>query len=166
MRWNLRIAKFNHTFFVMLSETQTLEGVTSLIPYSNGKHVIMWDLEECTLKEAEKTLREVQYQHNLSNIFIKSDIDRSYRAWCFTLVDLKTFLKILLDTDYVDWNFFYYTVKRKKATLRVNNKKNRKKQQLVSVLESYSVPIPEEIEKVIYDTGVAKRGLSILLGEK
>ena len=95
-----------------------------------------------------------------------SDAEKSYRGWCFTPVDFETYLKILLDTDYVDWNFFFYTVKRRKATLRVSNKKNRSPQELVSVLRSHSVPIPEMCEKAVYDTGIEKRGVSILLGEQ
>ena len=76
-------------------------------------------------------------------------------------------MHILLDVDYLDYNFFYYTVKRRKATLRTNSKKNRPKQQLVNVLESYPVQIPKKaLEKVVYDTGIEKRGISILLGEK
>jgi len=159
-----KIGNHEFTFFVMLSETQTLEGITSLQP--DGKHIIMWDLEGCTLQEAIETLRKVQQKYNLSHIFIVSDAERSYRAWCFTKVDLNTFLKILLDTDYLDWNFFYYTVKRRKATLRLSNKKNRPPQELVSVLESYPMPTPELPEMVIYDTGIEKRGLSILLGDE
>ena len=34
------------------------------------------------------------------------------------------------------------------------------------VLESYSVPIPVQFEKVIYDTGIQKRGLTVFLGER
>ena len=167
MRWNKRIKKKigNHefTFFLMLSETQTLEGITSLQP--DGKHIIMWDLEGCSREQAEETLRKVQQKNNLSHIFIVSDAEGSYRAWCFSKVDLNTFLKILLDTDFLDWNFFYFTVKRRKATLRLSKKKNRPPQELVSVLESYPIPIPEEVEKVIYDTGVEKRGFTVFLGE-
>jgi hypothetical protein len=44
--------------------------------------------------------------------------------------------------------------------------KNRLKQELVSVLESYPMPIPELPEMVISDTGIEKRGLSILLGDE
>jgi len=171
LRWNFRIIRSvgnrNFTFFSMLSETQTLKGKTSLIPNSDGKHVVMWDLEDCSLKEAEETLMKVQVSYSLSDIFIVSDKERSFRAWCFSQVDLKTLRKILSDTEYVDRNFDYYTVKRRKATLRdINcNKKGRPKQELVSTLHSYSVPIPEKYEDVIYDTGVEKRGLSILLGE-
>jgi len=164
MRFNFRIRKFNKTLFMMYSDTQTLEGVTSLL--RNGKHIIMWDLEGCSQEQAEETLRKVQSSYSLSDIFIFSDIERSFRPWCFSQVDLNTFLKILLDTDYVDPLFFYHTVKRKKATLRVSNKKNRPKQEVVSVLQSYSMPIPEEVEMVIYDTGIEKRGLSILLGDR
>ena len=107
----------------------------------------------------------MQKKYCLSHIFIVSDIERSYRAWCFSKVDLKTYLKILLDTDFLDWNFFYWTVKRGKATLRTSNKKNREPQKIVSVLESYPVPIPVQFEKVIYDTGIEKRGLTVLLGK-
>ena len=165
MRWNFRIAKFGHTFFVMFAKTQTLEGVTSLL--KSGKHVVMFDLEDCTLEQAEETLSYVQEKYDLSDIFIVSDADRSYRAWCFNFVELKTFLKILLDVEYLDYNFFYYTVKRRKATLRLNSKKNRPSQKIVSVLRSYPTLIPDdEIEKVVYDTGIEKRGRSILLGEK
>jgi hypothetical protein len=34
----------------------------------------------------------------------------------------------------------------------------------VSVLESYPAQIPETWEKVTYDTGIVKKGRSILLG--
>ena len=75
--------------------------------------------------------------------------------------------RILWDTKYVDPIFLDYTWKRKKATLRTNQKKNREKQEIVNVLESYYVPIPKDkAEKVIYDTGIEKRGLSIKESEK
>jgi uncharacterized Fe-S cluster-containing protein len=66
---------------------------------------------------------------------------------------------------FLDWNFFHCTVERGKATLRTSNKKNRKPQKIVSVLSSYSVSIPESCQKVVYDTGVEKRGTTILLGD-
>jgi len=56
-------------------------------------------------------------------------------------------------------------VSRSKATLRISNKKNREPQKIVSVLESYFVPIPKSCQYVIYDTGIQKRGLTVLLGE-
>jgi hypothetical protein len=162
MRFNFRLKIRDLTLFFMIAKTQTLEGVSSL--QQDGKHMVMWDLEDCTLNEAEETLRSVQLRYNLSHIFLTSDSEGSYRAWCFTKVDLKTFLHILLDTDYLDYNFFYYTVKRQKATLRTSNKKNRQTQRLISVLRSFSESIPIRMEKVVYDTGLEKRGVSILLG--
>lgn len=166
MRFNLRIKKFGYTLFVMLSETQTLEGITSL--QKDGKHIVLFDLENCSLQQAETALRNVQRKYCLSNIYVTSDAERSFRAWCYSKVDFKTLLHILLDvldSDYLDYNFFYWTVFKGKATLRINNKKNRPSQKIVSVLESYFVPIPESCEKVIYDTGIEKRGLTVFLGE-
>ena len=163
MRWNLRIKAGNLTFFAMLARTQRLEGMTSLQP--DGKHIIMWDLENCSLKQAKETLRKLQGKYCLSEVFIVSDSQGSYRAWCFSKVDFKTFLKILLETEFLDWNFFYWTVTRGKATLRTNNKKNRASQRVVSVLKSYPDSFPSSCEKVVYDTGLAKRGLTVLLGD-
>jgi len=151
----------------MLSETQTLEGISSL--QSDGSHIVMWDLENCTLSEAEEDLRRVQKKYGLSHIFIFSDSEGSFRALCFTRVDYKTLLHILLDTEHLDPIFFDYTVKRKKATLRTDNKKGRPAQKAVSVLWSYPAPIPPDgfdLERVVYDTGLVKRGRDILLGDE
>lgn len=65
----------------MVAETQTLEGVASLQP--DGKHIVMWDLEKCTLKQAEGTLWNVQRKYTLSDIYVASDAEGSYRGWCF-----------------------------------------------------------------------------------
>ena len=165
-RCYFRIKLFGFNFTFNFAHIQTLEGVSSLIPNSNGKHIVLWDIEGCSQEQAEETLRKVQTSYSLSNIFIVSNAPRSFRAWCFSIVDFKTLVKILNDTDYVDPNFFDYTVRRKKATLRVSNKRNRPKQEVVAVLESYSVPIPKVVEKVIYDTGIEKTGISIILGDE
>jgi hypothetical protein len=163
MRFNFRVKFGNWTFFAMIAKTQRLEGVTSL--QKDGKHIVMWDLENCPLDKAEMTLRDVQRKYCLSDVFVVSDAERSYRAWCFSKVDFSTYLKILLDTEFLDWNFFYWTVKRGKATLRTSSKKNRELQRLVNVIESYRVPFPSECQKVVYATGLTKRGATILLGD-
>lgn len=119
-----RIKIFNFNFTFNFAHVQSLEGITSLLP--NGKHVIFWDIEGCSLQEAKESLRKVQKQHRLSDIFIVSDIEGSYRAYCYNQVDFKTYFKILLDTDYVDPNFVDYTYRRKRATLRVSKKKREK----------------------------------------
>jgi hypothetical protein len=164
MRFNFRVKFANLTFFAMIAKTQTLEGVTSL--QSDGSHIVMWDLENCTLQKAEKTLRKIQRKYRLSNIYIASDVEGSYRAWCFSTVDFNTFLKVLVDSlGILDYNFFYYTVRRRKATLRTSMKKGRPAQRVVRFLESYPVPFNQSVvEKVVYDTGLEKRGISLLLG--
>jgi hypothetical protein len=114
-RCYLRMKLFGFNFTFNFAHVQTLEGITSLQP--DGKHIILWDLENCSQEQAEESLRYPQKKHILSNIYLMSDIERSYRGFCYSKVDFKTYLKILLDTKYLDWNFFDYTVRRKKATL-------------------------------------------------
>jgi hypothetical protein len=164
MRINLRAIFANFTFFLMVSQTQTIEGVTSL--QKDEKHTVMWDLD-CTLEEATPKLKEIQAIYDLSDIFVLTDNDKTYRAWCFKKVDFNTYLHILVDSlPVLDYSFFYYTVKRQKATLRTGCKKGRPKQWVVCVLKSYTVPIQVDgtVERVVYDTGVEKKGISILLG--
>ena len=165
MRFNFRVKKFGWTLFIMLARTQTIEGVSSLL--SDGKHIVMWDLEGCNLTEAEETLLKVQQKYGLSDIFIVSDVEGSYRAWCFSKVVFKVLLAILVDSlEIIDYIFFYYTVKRRKATLRTSSKLGRPPQKLVSLLQSYPAPIPAELERVVYDTGLMKRGFTVLLGDR
>jgi len=90
--------------------------------------------------------------------------ENSFRAWCLSKVDFVTFLRILVDSiSILDYNFFYYTVKRRKATLRTNRKEGHLPQRVVSVLYSFSVSFSDlSVEKVVYDTGLEKRGVSLL----
>jgi hypothetical protein len=167
LRFNFRIKIGSVTYFTMLSTTQRLKGITSMIPNDTRKrHYVFWDIEHPVLEEDEKILRQVQTKYGLSNIYIVSDVEGSYRGWCFSKVSFQTYLNILVDSlGILDYSFFYYTVKRRKATLRISQKKGRPPQKVVSVLESYPVPFPSSfIEHVVYDTGLQKRGIAVLLG--
>ena len=166
MRLNLRMKFKDITFFCMLAKTQTLEGITSL--QSDGKHIVMLDLENCTLEQIKKILKEIQSIYNLSDIFIVTDNDKTYRAWCFSKIVFDIYLHILVDClPILDYNFFYYTVKRKKATLRTSSKKGRPNQRVVCVLKSFQCPLESHdiVERVVYDTGLEKRGISLLIGD-
>lgn len=163
MRVNGRIKFRRYTGFGMISKTQTLEGVTSLQP--DGKHIIMMDIDHSDLEEVTLALKRVQRKYALSNIYIYSDAEGSYRAMCFNHVSFWTFINILtsMPEKMVDHNFLWWTVKQGKATLRTGNKQGRPPQRLVSVLESYFLPFPKRMEKVVYDTGVNKETTDILL---
>jgi hypothetical protein len=157
----------------MVAKTQTLEGVTSL--QSDGLHVIMFDsVDDCDLHELKNVWKRIQHKYGLSDIFIVSDKIGSYRVWCFTHVKFNVLLHILTENDVfslMDYNFFYWTVTRSKATLRISNKVGRELQKTVTFLKSYPVKqeffVEKELwEKVVYDTGIEKKGINILLGEK
>jgi len=153
------------SILILFAITQKLHGITSLVPNSGGKHIILGDVENCTLEQVIEESRFVQKKYGLSNIYIKSDAENSFRVWCFSLVDYKTLLKILLDFEHLDMVFFDYTNRRKKATLRDVPKKGRPPEEIVAILESYPMPVPEHIREAFYDTGIVKKGISISLGE-
>jgi hypothetical protein len=165
MRLNFRVKLGMLTFFLMMSHTQTLEGVTSKVIGEKDLHSIFWDIEGCSLEEAKKTLGEVQARHRLGDIFITSDAEGSYRGWCFSRRPWKEYLIILLETEHLDYNFFYWTVIRGSATLRTCSKEGRPPQRVVAVLKGYEeTEFPENVTHIIYDTGIEKRGRVIKLG--
>jgi len=152
------------TIFFMISLTQTLEGVTSKV--GEDEHLIFWDLEKCSLEQAVETLSKVQLRYRLGDIFVTSDAEGSYRAWCFSRRSWREYLRILLETEHVDYNFFYWTVRRGAATLRTSNKAGRPSQKVIAFLQGYEeTEIPESMVRVIYDTGIKKRGVMVKIGQ-
>jgi hypothetical protein len=146
----------------MLSRKQRLEGITSKL--KNGLHILFFDIENCDLKECETELKLIQDKYELSDIFISSDCEKSFRAWCFTQCTFKQYAHILSDSFlfHLDYNFFYWTVQRSKATLRIGNKEGREPQKIISILSTYFVACPEEFESVTYDTGNDKKMTNFL----
>lgn len=158
-RLNIRFKLGNITIFGMIAKTQTLSGISSRVGYD--KNIILWDLDNCTLKEAIKALEYVQQKYNLSDIYIFGDRDNGFNASCFTIVSYNTLLRILIDTDYIDNGFISYTAKRMKATLRMCRKENRPEMEIKHIIYSHYAPMPKDLEIVIYDTGLVKDGITI-----
>lgn len=152
--------------FFSISNCQTLEGFTTKVVGKKHIHYIFWDLEKCSLGEATEKLAEVQKEFKLGNIYVTSDADRSYRAWCFSERPFLEYIHILIHTfPLVDFGFFIWTVRRTAGTLRTSSKVGRPLQKIVAVLRGYEkTTIPEKMVHVIYDTGIEKRGKMICLG--
>jgi hypothetical protein len=150
--------------------SQKLEGITSQVfdesGKPTGKHYPFFDLESTSLENIKNNLQKIQRKYGLSNIYITSDNNKTFRGWCFSIVTFETFLKILIDCKSIlDYGFLLYTFKRKEATLRLSRKEGRPFQTVVYVLESFSVPFPyKTIRHVVYVTGCEKQGTTINLG--
>ena len=167
-RFTLKITKhfgnYGFSTLILFALTQRLHAITSFLP--NGMHFILADIENCSFEQVVEEAEYVQQKYGLSNMYIYSDTERSYRVFCYSIVDFKTLLKILLDFKHLDMVFFSYTVRRKKATARISKKKDRPSPKLVKVLESYPLPFPEQVQEVFYDTGVVKKGITFSLGDE
>ncbi len=148
----------------MISHTQTLEGITSKV--GKNEHLIFLDLENCTLQEAAEKLSDVQYEFGLGDIYITSDIEGSFRAWCFSRRTFLEYVHILLHSfPLLDFGFFIWTTRRTAGTLRTNRKVGREPQKVVAVLKGYEeTEIPLKYVDVVYDTGLEKKGKVIVIG--
>ena len=165
LKTSKHFGKHGFSLLFLFAKTQKLEAITSSIPNSGNKHIILADVENCSTEEVVEETKYVQRKYGLSHMYIYSDAERSFRIFCYSLVDYKILLKILLDLKHLDLIFFDYAVKRKKATLRYSKKMDRPCPKLVKVLETYPMPFPEQVEQVFYDTGVVKKGISFTLGD-
>ena len=144
---------FVKMYYSIWNIKKNIRGPLQAITWRGLKPIQLWP--------ALVLVERVQRKHDLSHIYVVSDVEGSYRAWCFSKVDFKTLLAILVDSlDILDYSFFYYTVKRKKATLRTNNKKGRPPQKVVSVLESYFAPFPAKIEIVKFKIIVSEEKIN------
>ena len=147
--------------------TQWLNGVTSRIPKTDGLHIVLVEFDDVSLDKVIEALIRVQDDYDLSNWYIFSDKEGSYRAFCFKAVNFKFLMHIQLDTKYIDKNYIGYTLNRGKATLRTGKKLGRLvKQELVAIVESYFEPIPKAYERVLYQTGITKEGIEFHIGKK
>lgn len=178
MRFNFRMKIGNITSFFMISQSQRLEGFTSKVidePQKKHLHYTFWDLEvtEKNMVEGVKPrtqivrlLSKIQRDFKLGDIYIFSDAEGSYRAWCWSKRPWIIYLHILLHSfPLLDYGFWVWTVRRGAATLRTSNKINRPSQKLVAVLKGYEATVlPKKLEHVIYDTGIEKRGKVIGVG--
>jgi hypothetical protein len=172
MRISFRMNILRLTIFFMVSETQVLEGVTSKVvtePEEKHLHYIFFDLDCGSLEEVMQLLGEIQREFRLGDIYIVSDREGSYRAWCWSVRPWITYMHILihaLEAELLDYGFWVWTVRRGAATLRTSNKVGRSQQKCVAMLKGYeSTVIPEKLEHVLYDTGIEKKGWLIELGQ-
>lgn len=155
MRNNIRIKIGHITIFFMIAHTQRLNGFTNKVNACD--YFYMWDLEGCTLKEAEKEMKRIQKKYNLGEIYITSDRKKSFQVWCFTLTTKRNYIKCLAETKYYDWYFLKYTVRREEATLRLTDKQNRKPLKIVSIIKGRKEKIPSNMKLILYDTGREKK---------
>lgn len=172
MRINLLLRLWRLNVFFMISTSQKIESVTSQADQHNKNlHYVFLDLENKDLNTVVEALREVQAKYKLSDIWLVSDMDKSYRAFCFSVRPWTTYLRIMLDLidkDILDYSFFFWSVKRSKATLRTSNKYGRQGQKIVYYLPSnFEKPkFPRKVLAAWYTTGLIKRGITFMVGKE
>lgn len=113
-------------------------GVNSEL--DDGRHILMWDFDDTSLNKVMDALWQVQFLYALSDIHIlETKLDTNFMAYCFTALEWRRVVRIVVSTQYVDWAFIRFGVFRGKFTLRVTPKGDRTPH-LISRLEGYNLP--------------------------
>lgn len=142
--------------FFMLTKIQTVKGMSTQVYNEHNrktkKHYIYWDMDNCSLNQAENELKSIQMQYDLGNIYITSDKENSYRAQCFNKISFSEYIRILANTKYVDDLYLMEVFRRREGILRLSPKRDREPQKVVSILSSYYNKIPTKFKAEIYQT--------------
>jgi len=121
---NFKITIKNFRFFIGFSWSHKVRGVHSLLP--DGKHILMWDLDDVSKEDVIRYLREVQSRFKLPKIYLlNTGLENYWHAWCLKKVDWGDALRIVVSTPGVDKFWFTLAVARGYFTLRYTPKKNR-----------------------------------------
>lgn len=143
-----RIGKY--LIYGFITKTEDVTGITSYVDNEkNHLHYVLWDFDNVPLDEIIKELNTVAIMFELNNIVIMSDKKGSYRAFSPNKVEFRTLLRILLYTDFVDWNFIKWTMRRGYATIRMSQKQYREKPKIVDILR-YDGHYKPDIENFIF----------------
>lgn len=124
-----------HNYFLRFTfyKLEGTEGLDSILP--NGKHILMWDFDNCNLDTVKASLKSVQDKYNLPDIHIYADNKpNSFRASSPQQVEFNQLLHILLDTSNIDRHYIEWTLKKGYATMRIGKKKGRSDIKLVDIL--------------------------------
>lgn len=123
MIWKLTLGRWRFTF--SMATTVKVVGVNSNV--GKGKHILMWDFDDTTLRNVMTDLLVVQKTYKLPNIYIlETKKEQNYIAYCFKVVTMKKAVEIIAFTKGVCWSFLKYAMMRSKFTLRVTAKHGRK----------------------------------------
>jgi len=96
-------------------------GVNSLV--EGDRHICMWDFDDQPLEHVVNALLLVQRRYNLPKIHIlQTSKGNKYQAFSFTRRPFRAVATIIVDTFYLDWNFYKLGILRDFFTLRTSPK--------------------------------------------
>ena len=152
MKYQMKWKWWKILVYGFITTTQKCKGITSKTDIENY-HYVLWDFDNAEYYQVVNQLERMCIKYRLSGAVIFSDKVNSYRAFSNTVVDFKTLLMIILDTEFTDRMFFKWTVKRGYATIRFSNKEKRAENQIIGIVGNPALEfVKEKLKFVEYET--------------
>ena len=164
MIFKIRFGKWKLT--ATLAPVVDVVGVNSLLP--DGNHILMWDFDDVSEEMVVLSLIREQLIHDLPPIYeLQTRPQVGYIAYCFTRMPFMQACSISAETHGICRNFYKWGVFRRRFTLRITPKSDRKPK-LVAFLPSSTkeeIDITELKSFVQYETMAdGHKGALIRLG--
>lgn len=105
-----------------LHRRQPVLGVNSIL--ENGKHFLMWDFDNVPLQDVLNELHSKQEMYGLPAIYVVcSSVKGNYHAYCLAKRPWAQVVAILVQTEYLDQQYFKLGIMRGYFTLRWTDKR-------------------------------------------
>lgn len=119
----IRIAHWRFTF--TFAPVTDIIGVNSLLADNN--HILLWDFDDVKLSSVAWILKHIQQEFKLPQIrILNTGTLNHYIAYCFKRCTWWNTRRIIASTPNICSNFYKWGIFRKRFTLRVSPKSNRK----------------------------------------
>jgi hypothetical protein len=146
-----------HIFYFAYFHSQRVGGITSRINDNWDNHRILLDFDDCELKDVKKSIIDLHKKYDFGLINIISDKFGSYGAVCNTVISFKEYMRMLIDTEYIDPLYVKYTLERHEAILRLSDKKGRELHRDIIYKMKFNSHRPMDNSNYMlidYDTGI------------
>jgi len=147
----LKIGRWRFSY--SMAPVTNIIGVNSTLP--SGNHILMWDFDNISLRQAVTELRRIQKKYTLPTIYLlTTGKPNSFIAYCFKENNWHRAVEIVAATKHVDPNFFKYAVYRGHFTLRVSMKCGRKPKiiQYLTGKRKQNCSVKDLISWTLYET--------------
>jgi len=155
MIFRIRIAHWRFTW--TFAPVTDVIGVNSLLADNN--HILLWDFDDVQLKVVAWILKSIQRQFKLPQIrILNTGTPNHYNAYCFKRCSWWNVRRIIASTPNICSNFYKWGIFRKRFTLRVSPKSNRKPNLILTLHSKISEDVAiRELNSWVQDTPKVQR---------
>jgi hypothetical protein len=144
---------------VYFNRQEKRTGICSQQFNNPDKHCLLWDFDNIDLNTIIHSLRYLQVNYDLPDVWIIQSSPERYHAYCFTARPFREIIHILSATPEIDMAYLRLGIVRGYYTLRITPRKDSPEFKLVKVLVSTYKNEMTPLDATINEYWTSNKGL-------